>query len=247
MRSVLACAAVLLNLAAPAIAAAAQDKATSLTLYTTDFLGFMGGDAPRPGVLVEMVQLAAARTGYTIRQMELPWPRAMMLARTEQVGLIAGLTRLPAREANYTWIVRQMAIESVFISLGRRVDSFAQAKQLSAIGVHRGTSYEVELEERGFENIRSFSNTEQLVKLFEHNRVDAWFGAAHEISSRFRTLDPIKRRSVVVGTPVMSEEIWLAGPKTLPPQIVEDFSYGTRLIIDEGHRERLMRKYFGGS
>lgn len=210
-----------------------------LTLYAGEFPGFSGGANPKPGILVELVRLAAEKTGYRVEQKVVPWARAIKLARTEENALIAGFTRLPAREHNHVWIVRQMTLENAFIALDRSVNSYEEARRLTAIGVHRATSYEVELEERGFENIRSFSNPDRLMQFFDGGRIDAWFGSVHEFTKRLELVRPEKRKRVVFGKPVLVEELWLAGPKHLSPKIVEDLNYGTRLAIEAGYRDRL--------
>lgn len=222
-----------------------QGQERNLTLYAAEFPGFSGGAEPDPGILVELVRLAAEKTGYKVQQKVVPWARAIKLARTEDNALIAGFTRLPSREHNHAWIVRQMILKNAFIALGRKVNSYEEAKRLKAVGVHRATSYEVVLEEQGFENIRSFSNPDRLIKFFEGGRIDAWFGSVHEFSKRLELIRPEKRKRVMIGKPVFVEELWLAGPKHLSPSIIEDLNYGTRLAIENGHRERLMKKYFG--
>jgi len=224
---------------------ASADVEKKLTLYTASFPGFAGAAEPNPGILVELARIAAEKTGYSLEQKVVPWARAIKLARTEDNVLISGFTRLESRENNFSWIVRQLTLKNAFISLDRAVNSYEEARKLSAIGVHRATSYEVELEERGFENIRSFSNPDRIIKFFDGGRIDAWFGSIHEFTKRLQILSPEKRKRFIIGEPILTEELWLAGPKHLSPKIIEDLNYGTRLAIEEGHRDRLMKKYFG--
>ena len=205
----------------------------------------MGGSEPNPGLLIEMVQRAAQKQSYSVMQKIVPWARAIRMARTEANALIAGYTRLPSRENNHTWTVKQMALKSAFISLDRRVDTFEEAKQLSAISVRRATFYEVELEERGFENIRTFNRPDQLLKYLERGRIDAWFGSNLEFSKRIDLIVSEKWARIIIGKPVIVEELWLAGSKQLSPKIVKDLYDGTRFLIQGGERDRLIAKYFG--
>ena len=100
-----------------------------------------------------------------------------------------------------------MALKSAFISLDRRVDTFEEAKRLSAVSVRRATSYEVELEERGFENIRTFNRPDQLLKYLERGRIDAWFGSNLEFSKRIDLIVSEKRARIIIGKPVIIEEL----------------------------------------
>ena len=224
---------------------ASAEAPKKLTLYTASFPGFAGAEEPNPGILVELARIAGEKTGYSIEQKVVPWARAIKLARTEKNALISGFTRLESREHNFAWIVRQLTLKNAFISLDRAVNSYEDARKLSAIGVHRATSYEVELEERGFENIRSFSNPDRIIKFFDGGRIDAWFGSIHEFTKRLEGISPAQRKRIVIGKPVLTEEQWLAGPKHLSPKVIEDLNYGTRWVIEQGHRERLIKKHFG--
>ena len=223
----------------------AQPTKEDLTLFAAKIPGFMGGNEPDPGILVEMIRLAAEKSGYGVEHKVFPWARAMMLARTSENALIAGISRLPAREHNFTWIVQLMEVDSAFIALDRKIDTYDEAQTLPSIGVHRATSHEVDLENRGFENIRGFNNLEQSIKFLQRGRIAAWYGVVNEFTKRSRSLDSELSSRVVIGKPVLVEKLWLAGPKSLPPAVIEDLVYGTRLIIEEGHRDKLLLKYFG--
>lgn len=224
--------------------AQAEKKMPDLTLYTAEIPGFMGGQDPDPGMLVEMVTLAAAKFGYKIIHKVVPWARAMKLTMTSENALIPGFSRIPTREHNYTWIVRQAELDSAFISYKSKVNSFEEAMRLGSIGVHRATSHEVELEEKGFVNIRSFNNMPKSIRFLELGRIDAWYGVVNEFTRRWRLHAVDRDRKLIIGKPQLVEQVWLAGSKKLSPQIIEDLSHGTRLIIEEGHRKKLLKKYF---
>ena len=216
-----------------------------LTLFTMALPSYMGGAEPDPGILVEMVKLAAAETGYQVEQKVVPWARALKLAMTSDNAIIPGLSRIPSRERNYTWIVRQMEVESAFISLEAEINSFDEARHLPSIGVHRATSHEIELEERGFENLRSFNHIENSIKLLEMGRISAWYGDINEFSQRWQLHSSDRGKRLVIGKPVITEHLWLAGGRNITPEIVEDLTHGTRLVIDKGYRKKLLTKYFG--
>ncbi len=135
-----------------------------------------------------------------------------------------------------------MSVKSAFISFNRKINTFEDAKHLESIGIRRGTSSETELEGRGFENLRSFSTPDRLLKFFDGGRIDAWLGSVHEFTKRIRRLPPEKQRQMKTGETLIVEQLWLAGSKKLAPEIVADLNNGMRLTLEEGHRSRLMNR-----
>lgn len=221
-----------------------QDLKPVLTIYAAEIPGYMGGSRERPGILSEMIDLAAKRLGYKVINKTVPWARALKAVIKEHNTLIPGLSRLPSREKNYTWIVGQMEAKSAFLSLNRKINSYEEAKNISSIGVHRATSHNLELEEKGFTNIRKFNNIEKSIRMMEIGRISAWYGDVNAFSRRWQKYASDKSKKLQYGTPTLIETIWLGGHKNISKQVIDDFSRETKAIIREGTRKKLLLKYF---
>jgi hypothetical protein len=63
-------------------------------------------------------------------------------------------------------------------------------------------------------------------------------------SQRWQKFAEDPERKVFIGEPVFVETLWLAAGKNMAAEIAEDLAEGTRLIIEEGVREKLRAKYF---
>ncbi|MBH64076.1 MAG: hypothetical protein CL569_16840 [Alphaproteobacteria bacterium] len=163
-----------------------ETSTRNLTLFVAEIPGYMGGPDDKPGILVEMAKLAGAKTRYRIEQKIVPWARALKIGISMDNALLPGLSKIPSRERDYAWIVRQMEVESAFVTMDQRIDSFELAKNPRSIGVHRGTSHEIELENKVFLNLHSFKHIENAIKMLEKGWIDSWYGDINELSRRWR-------------------------------------------------------------
>ncbi len=222
----------------------AETKKPELTLFVTTLAGYMGNPEPNPGMLEEMTRLAAEKYGYRLKQKIVPWARAMKRVKEVDNSLIISLSRIPSREAYFTWIVPQLDTEYAFISLAAKIDSLDAARRQNSIGVFRATVHQEYLNDQNFTNLRLFNKFKPTIRMMEAGRLDAWFGSVDAFSRRWLEFAEDKERRIFVGEPIFSEQLWLAGGKKLAPQIVADFAAGTRQIIAEGQRARLQEKYF---
>lgn len=225
--------------------AMAQAEKRALKLFAAEFPGYSGGAAPAPGILTEMVERAAKAAGYKVLHKIVPWARALKLVQSMDDALIVGLSRLPERESDFTWIVHHLDVETAFMSLGEKIDSYEQARQLTSVGVHRASSHEIGLMERGFTNLRSFNKVEHPHVLLERGRVEAWFGVINEFTRRSHDGVSSSAKAYKYGTPVLNDPLWLGGSKSLSPEIARDLEAATRQFIESGGRAELLLKYFG--
>ena len=222
-----------------------NDAKHDLVLYVAEIPGYMGGPASRPGILVELVNLLAQETGYQIETKVVPWARAVNKVKTTNYALVPGFSRLAEREPNYIWIAPQMAAQSAFLSLTHNINSFEEAKALNSVGAHRATSHQLELERRGFTNVVSVDNVKQTIKMLHRRRIDAWYGDVNEYFRRWRDYHGEGAAKLFVGKIQLSEDIWLAGNKNLPQNIVSDLQAGMKAVVKKGYRRELIKKYFG--
>ena len=151
----------------------AQNAKSVLTMYGAEIPGYMMDSITKPGILIELVQKVSEVSGYQINYRLVPWPRAMKKTSESPHAIIPGLSRLPDREPRFTWIEPIIGAKSAFVSLTQAINSFEEGKKLPSVGAWRGTAHEQELKEKGFENILSFNNVKQSIKMIEMGRVAA--------------------------------------------------------------------------
>ncbi|MBM3559149.1 MAG: amino acid ABC transporter substrate-binding protein [Alphaproteobacteria bacterium] len=132
-----------------------------------------------------MVQQAATAAKLAIIVRFVPWVRATVDAAQPDTGLVLPLTRLPEREASYTWIAPLYDLDLGFVTLSRRIDSLAAADGEKLIGVWRGTSHETQLRQAGLINLAAVADDHTLLQLLLTDRISAWFGAYPEINERW--------------------------------------------------------------
>ena len=224
--------------------AQAQDKKPVLTMFGSEIPGYMMDSITRPGILIELVRKVSAESGYQINYRLVPWPRAMKEASASPNAVIPGLSRLPNREANYTWIEPIIGAKSAFVSLGKKINSFAEGRELSAVGAWRGTSHEQEVKENNIENIFSFNNVKKSIKMIEMGRVKAWYGDVNEILTRWNENAVDKSLRLKFGKVQKVEHIWLAGGKGMPKKVAKDLRLALKKVIKSGFRDEMSLKYF---
>ena len=152
----------------------AQNTKPDMIMYGAEIPGYMMNSDKRPGILIEMVTRAATIAGYHLTIKIVSWPRAMKLTSRGSNTMIPGLSRLPDREPNFTWIEPMVGAKSAFVSLRRQIDSFAEGRKLRLVGAWLGTSHEQELKEKKFDNISATGNIKQSIIMMERGRVGAW-------------------------------------------------------------------------
>tara|TARA_B100000315_G_scaffold260416_1_gene321578 strand:- start:7359 stop:8102 length:744 start_codon:yes stop_codon:yes gene_type:complete len=223
----------------------AQKTKPVLTMYGAEIPGYMMDSITRPGILIELVQKVSEVSGYQINYRLVPWPRAMKQASRFSKAIIPGLSRLPDREHNYTWIEPIIGAKSAFVSLAKPINTFDEGKKLPSVGAWRGTSHEQELKEKGFNNILSFNNVKQSIKMIEMGRVAAWYGDVNEIITRWNKNAQDTSLRLKFGQVLNIENIWLAGGKGMAKQVSEDLRLALKKVIKSGFRDELSLKYFG--
>ena len=223
----------------------AQNTKPVLTMYGAEIPGYMMDSITKPGILIELVQKVSEISGYQINYRLVPWPRAMKEASKSSAAIIPGLSRLPDREPNYTWIEPIIGAKSAFVSLSQAINTFKDGKKLPSVGAWRGTSHEQELKEKGFENILSFNNVKQSIKMIEMGRVSAWYGDVNEIITRWNKNAADTSLRLKFGKVLNIENIWLAGGKSMPKQLADDLRQALKKVIKSGFRDKMSLKYFG--
>jgi polar amino acid transport system substrate-binding protein len=137
----------------------------------------------RKGIVGDIVLEAFHRSGYQVKIIVVPSPRAMQTVQQVDNLFIIPLARLPDREKRYTWIAPIMRVERAFFSVNKKVDSFDQArKSFKSIAVSRGTAGYNILLEHGFskEQIVEVNQGVTAPKMLQAGHVDAWYNLVLE-------------------------------------------------------------------
>jgi len=98
---------VVLAVAGALVSHALRAAEPDLVVYTESYppYNYMGDDGSVAGSATEKVRQILDAAGLTYRLRLMPWPRALLFARTEENALIFSMTRTPGREAQYDWLV----------------------------------------------------------------------------------------------------------------------------------------------
>ena len=183
-------------------------------LLTGDLPPFaIAGEGAQRGVLIELAEAVLERAGWPVRAQFLPWARAVQQAQLQQRHMVLPLTRTPAREAQFQWLVRLSLQHFTFLSLPpvARVVSLDQARLLK-VGVLRGSPHHTRLLELGFDAQRQVqaSSNDDLQRMLRLGMVEAIYGSEmiNLYNARLHGQDLARLQ---VGMTVESGEIWLAG------------------------------------
>jgi len=133
------------------------------------------------GVITAIVQELNRRLGFAADVTFLPWLRAIKSASTsvdKMPRLIMPLTRTPAREPQFKWVVSVVTDHARMVSLKKPttkpIDTLAAAKALR-IGVLSGSPLEAELRAANFSRLETTPDVATNARLLKAGRIDAWY------------------------------------------------------------------------
>lgn len=225
-------------------AAAQQEKADPIRLLAEEipggFLKIENGKGI--GVYPDLFYEAAANSGTQLEFRFVPWERAFREVERSTDLLTFPLTRLPEREARYSWLVPLDRDEIVFLSRDVPVDTLEQARKLDRILVWRGSSMEIFLTQKGFSNLIPVSQTKALIRMLLRGRADAWFTVRPE-HDEVTGPDggPV---NLVSGAVIHSESIWLAGGRSfIHTEASRRFAEHVEKLVEGGRLKELKVKH----
>lgn len=189
------------------------DTVAQLTLVSTELRAglLVGQGETAEGVYPQFFAEAAKRANVKIRFRVVPWSRAILETEKSSNYMLFPLTRNAIREPRFSWLSILWEVPICFISINRKVDSFAEAATLEGILVWRGSSHQQKLIEEGLTNIVTFDNPGLIMGILKKRVNTAWYGPCNE-GRKFTDEADIETK-VIVGKRVDSETLWLAGGK----------------------------------
>jgi polar amino acid transport system substrate-binding protein len=198
----------------------------------------------RHGIVGDIALEAMRRSELLPRVIEVPNARALHDVPHLHDTLIIPLARLNEREAGFTWIARVITVERAFFTRGKKVKSFADAKdKFATVGVERGSAAHAILLSHGFSEDRLVDVTldSLAAKMVRAGRIDAWFGvvrAGHHKSQPLPLQDLVV--SSIAGT---STEQYLACSKACAPALVKRLSGAIHAMQADGSIGKIIETY----
>jgi polar amino acid transport system substrate-binding protein len=170
------------------------------------------------GPMVELIRDMARRAGISDEVAIRPTLRW----RHEMKGgdrVTPFLTRTPDREDSFVWIAPAYRDCARFVTVGRHpaVTSLDQGRRLGKVAAVSVGSSRDYLVGHGFANLHNADNDRQTALELVNGRVDAWFGlCANQSLALAKVSDP----PVHFGPPILAMDLWIAGSKNLPDDLV---------------------------
>lgn len=195
----------------------------------------------------DLFLLAAEKINRKIEIKHMPWKRAQKIVEQTKGAAIAPLTRSPEREANYHWLYPLFPLRISYFT--KRPDSTPITNLEDArgkrIGVKRGTySEHIGLRHQiPIAQLNAISSSEQILKLLDHNRIDAWLVwdlVAYRLNGTLPTpLDMERGFGEPLGT------LYFASSRDVTLKERQLWSTALSDVIKEGHLNHLFLAYFG--
>jgi polar amino acid transport system substrate-binding protein len=195
------------------------------------------------GMVGDVVLEAMRRAGIEVQVLVEPNPHALAMARNKPDTFIAAVSRTPERETQYTWIGPIIPIHRAFYTVGKRIDSFAEARRtLRKIAVSRNTANEEVLLREGFERSQlvALNAGESAPRMLLAGRVDAWFNLVPESET---LLNQISAAGVVSGSPVTSSDLYLGCSRQCNSNHVRKLEAALASMKADGTTRKLMKRY----
>ncbi|WP_428524465.1 substrate-binding periplasmic protein [Roseibium sp.] len=195
--------------------ARSQDK----IIAYTGFLPPLSINAEERGIAVEIMELVAKEADIELDIRFAPWKRAQVLVENTPGSLIFSLAYTRKRSAKLKYIAPLIYTESAFITLDEQIDSFEQAlADNKVIGVHLGSQRARILRRNGLTNLTEIATAEQMARMLQAGRVDAWYTISMRASyiTRKQGFDHTRLQ---VGAPLSHGVQWLAANKSVSPAL----------------------------
>jgi polar amino acid transport system substrate-binding protein len=197
----------------------------------------------RRGMVGDVVLEAMKRAGIEAQVLVEPNPHALAVVRDKADTYIAAISRTPEREQFYTWIAPIVPIHRAFFTVGKRIDSFADARRsLRRIAVSRNTANEEVLLREGFDRSQlvSVNAGESAPRMLVAGRIDAWFNLVPESET---LLNQISAAGVVAGRPLSSSDLYLACSRSCDGNNVRKLEAALAAMKADGTTRKLMKRY----
>ncbi len=207
--------------------------------------GVRGADGGAGGLFSELIDALAARSGITIDNTVVPYPRAMAMMNSGAADLLISLAN-----SKLTPIARPLALvmEGEAVVVGRAGTHWAVLADLhgKVVAHVRGVEYAAALEADS--EIRKYETTsiEQTLRMLLESRVDAAVGSLESMFYTLRTMG-LSRDLIGAGLPIGRLEIRLFMSYRIKDEAVaRTLARAMDALRNAGAVADLRRRYFSG-
>ena len=213
-----------------------------IEVFSSPFPPLTVDDPARPGfvnaVTLDMLRLLGLQGSLTF----LPWAEAQRRGREEAGRLLTPPVRTPAREPNYTWIVKVLDITSSFAGRGAALDLEA-ARGAERVGVLRGSMHQSYLQQSGFRNLVEMGELRELMAGVLDGRLDAMLSNTEDVRAIARQTG--RAAEVRLGPPLLPSPVFIVSARDTGGLPVADLQSAFAALEQDGTIERHYRAYYG--
>lgn len=216
--------------------------ATAIEVFSSPFPPLTIDDPARPGfvnaVTLDLLRLLGLQGSITV----LPWAETQRRGREEVGKLLTPPVRTPAREPNYTWIVKVLDITSSFAGRDAALDLEA-ARGVARLGVLRGSMHQAFLQQSGFGNLVEMGDLRELMAGVLEGRLDAMLSNTEDVRAMARQAG--RAAEVRLGPPLLQSPVFIASGRNTGALPVADMRSAFAALEQDGTIEAHYRAYYG--
>lgn len=199
-----------------------RSQEAAISIMASEIPPLVLEEPARRGIVLDMVVEAVRRAGLVPHITFMPWKRVKETGSAAKDTLIVPLTRLPSREADFTWIAPLLSVERVLVSLKHRVDTLDQARALGVrIIVAAGSAPEQALKDANYPlhliiSVPMGMNEPYMLRM---GRGDAWFTSGFQ--AQWRWQGEGHTEPLIVGDVIQVDSIYLGCSLQCDPAYVK--------------------------
>ncbi|WP_299690185.1 transporter substrate-binding domain-containing protein [uncultured Tateyamaria sp.] len=201
----------------------------------------VAGDTEYPGYAIEIMREAARRAGRSVDITFLPFERAIFELQNTPGTLMPALFRGKERDDLFLWVVDINVAELRFASTTGRIDDLDTARALKSIVVETGTTGEILLNRRAFENVIRMHDPAASARMLESGRVEAWFLTKSNMQRVWSALDASP--ALIFGDIIHSVPISMVASTDLPDDVTAAYRTAVQSMYDDGTLTGILERY----
>ena len=217
--------------------ASAQDQAVAAHYPPL----MIDGEPDRPGLAIEIFKEAGRRAGRDVELTFLPFARALFALKGDAPIFMPALFQDKANDDLFLWIEQIESARLSFITLGAAINTLEAARALPSITVERGTTADVFLTSRGFNNLRRVANPIVSARMLAAGRTDAWLLANRLAAETWFNLD--LDGSLTFGATQHEVPIYLVASRALDPDVTAKYRAALAEMKRDGAMDAILGRY----
>ncbi|MFL4472266.1 substrate-binding periplasmic protein [Tateyamaria armeniaca] len=241
-RTILAASAALAMIAAGPLPAEAQQNDDADCVIAAHYPPYIIGDTPtNAGISIDVMRAAAARAGRTIRFEIMPFKRTLHVLATDATCMMPVLYRNESREPLYRWIAAYDATELHFLTVGDRVNTIEEGRQLGSIGVETSASAYQLLSGLEFDNLVEIANPLSSARMLHAGRIDAWAQSSKAATGVWNELG--LEPPLQVGDPIYAVPVYVVAGLGFPDELADIYKNAIESLVADGTAARIISSY----